>query len=406
MPTFSYVAIDDAGREVVGEVHAENRQAAVTRVREIGHFPMEVNEAAAAARAGRRAAGGIFSRITAADRTILTRQLANLLGAGLTVVRAITILIENTDNPRVRDILLRVREEVQTGNALSDTLAKYPALFDDLYVSLVKAGEASGELEPILERLADYMEQQSQQWAQIRAALAYPTLLVTVGTAAVFFLVTFLIPRFVLIFEGLGQRLPTPTLVVLAVSTFLGHYWWAVLGGAALVVLVARQAARTPRGGLLIDTWKLRPPVMGPLAERIAASRFAHTLGTLIKGGVPILDALQTVQGAIGNKMMAKALDEVRASVREGESIAEPLRRTGAFPPLVVNMIAVGEETGDVDQILTRVARSYDVEIQNTVRQLVSLLEPVIILGMGVVVGSVIISMLLPIFDLNLMAAH
>jgi type II secretion system protein F len=405
VPTFSYVAIDDAGREVVGEVHAENRQAAVGRVREIGYFPMEVGESAPA-RAARRTRAGLFHRISAADRTILTRQMANLLGAGLTVVRALTVLIENTENPRVRDILLRVREEVQQGTALSEAMTKHPALFDELYTNLVRAGEASGELETILERLADYLERQSEQRAQIRAALAYPTLLITVGTAAVFFLVTFLIPRFVLIFEGLGQSLPTPTLVVLSISTFLGHYWWAVLGGAFVLFLLLRWYSRTPSGGLLVDTWRLKPPVLGPLSEKIAASRFAHTLGTLIKGGVPILDALQTVQGAVGNRMMARALDDVRDSVREGESIAEPLRRTGAFPSLVVNMIAVGEETGDIDQILTRVARSYDVEIQNTVRQLVSLLEPVIILGMGVVVGSVIISMLLPIFDLNLMAAH
>jgi type II secretory pathway component PulF len=295
---------------------------------------------------------------------------------------------------------------VQTGAGLSDTLEKYPQLFDSLYVSLVRAGEASGELETILDRLADYLEQQAQQWAQIRAALAYPTLLVTVGAAAVFFLVTFLIPRFVLIFKGLGQQLPAPTLVVLAISTFLGHYWWAVMGGALALVLIGRWIVRTPAGGLFLDRWKLHVPVLGRLSEKIAASRFSHTLGTLIKGGVPILEALQTVQGAVGNRMMATALEEVRDGVREGESIADPLRRTGAFPPLVVNMIAVGEETGDIDQILTRIARSYDLEIQNTVRQLVSLLEPVIILTMGVVVGSVIISMLLPIFDLNLMAAH
>lgn len=404
MPTFSYVAIDDAGREVVGEVHAENRQSAIGRVREIGYYPMDVDESVPA-RAAARARGGIFTRITAADKTILTRQFSNLLGAGLTVVRALTVLIDNTENPRVREIILRVREDVQTGASLSETLAKHPRLFDNLYVNLVSAGEASGELEAVLDRLADYMEQQSQQWAQIRAALAYPILLITVGTAAVFFLVTFLIPRFVLIFEGLGQSLPTPTLVVLAISTFLGKYWWMVLGGALVLFLLIRWYVRTPSGTLLFDTWKIRPPVLGPLSEKISASRFSHTLGTLLKGGVPILDALESVKGAIGNSMMAMAIDEVRSSVREGESIADPLRRTGAFPPMVVNMIAVGEETGDIDEILTRLASSYDIEIQNTVRQLISLLEPMIILVMGVVVGSVIISMLLPIFDLNLMAA-
>jgi type II secretion system protein F len=404
VPTFSYVAIDDAGREVVGEIHAENLQSAIGRVREIGYYPMDVDESVPP-RAAARAQTGFFTRITAADKTILTRQFSNLLGAGLTIVRALTVLIDNTDNPRVREVLLRVREEVQTGAALSDALAKHSRLFDTLYVNLVRAGEASGELEAVLDRLADYMEQQSQQWAQIRAALAYPILLITVGTAAVFFLITFLIPRFVLIFEGLGQSLPTPTLVILAISTFLGQYWWIVLGGAFLLFVVTRWYVRSPSGTLVFDTWKIRIPVLGPLSEKISASRFSHTLGTLLRGGVPILDALETVKGAIGNSMMAGALDEVRSSVREGESIADPLRRTGAFPSLVVNMIAVGEETGDVDEILTRVASSYDIEIQNTVRQLVSLLEPVIILFMGVVVGSVIISMLLPIFDLNLMAA-
>ena len=402
MPTFTYTAVDDAGREVVGEIHAENHQAAISRVRETGNYPMDVEEAAPARAAGRRA--GLFNRITTADKTILTRQLSNLLGAGLTVVRALTILIDNCDNPRAQDILLRVREEVQTGIALSDTFEKHPAMFDDLYVSLVKAGEASGDLEGVLERLADYMEQQSQQWAQIRSALAYPILLIVVGFAAVFFLVTFLIPRFVLIFEGLGQALPTPTLVILALSTFLGQWWWAVLGGLALLFIGIRWYIRTPSGSLAFDTLKVKPPVMGPLSQKISTSRFAHTLGTLMAGGVPILDALESVQSVIGNTMMERALDDVRDSVREGESVADPLRRTKAFPSMVVNMIDVGEETGDIDTILKRVAASYDIEVQNTVRQLVSLLEPVIILVMGVIVGGVIISMLLPIFDLNLMA--
>ena len=402
MPTFNYVAVDDAGREIVGEVHAEDVQAAIGRVREQGNYPMEVHEAAARATGRRR---GLFNRITSADRTVLTRQLSNLLGAGLTVVRALTVLIDNTDNPRVRDILVRVREDVQTGSAFSDTLANFPEMFDTLYVSLVRAGEASGNLEGVLERLADYQEQQSQQWAAIRSAMAYPMLLISVGSAAVLFLVTFLIPRFVVIFESLGQALPAPTRAILAISTFLAHYWWGVLGGIAVVLLLFRWYIRTPSGSLAFDSVKIKPPVIGPLSLKIAASRFAHTMGTLLRGGVPILDALETVQGAIGNRMMSEALNEVRDSVREGESIADPLRRTKAFPSLIVNMIAVGEETGDVDNILQRVAHSYDIEIQNTVRQLISLLEPVIILVMGVIVGSVIISMLLPIFDLNLMAS-
>jgi type II secretion system protein F len=402
MPTFTYTAIDDAGREVVGEIHAEDLQGAVARVREAGNYPMDVQEAAARRTAGSR---GLFTRITAQDRTVLTRQLSNLLGAGLTVVRALGVLIDNTENPRARDILVRVREDVQTGASLSDTLSKYPEMFDVLYVNLVRAGEASGDLEGVLERLADYLEQQAEQWSAIRAALAYPILLVTVGAAALFFLITFLIPRFVLIFESLGQALPAPTRIVLAIATFLGHYWWAVIGGVVLLVLTLRWVIRTPGGSLVFDTLKVRPPVIGPLSLKIAAARFAHTLGTLLRGGVPILDALDVVQGAIGNRRMATALTEVRDCVREGEPIAEPLRRSKAFPSLVVNMIAVGEETGEVDRILQRVAHSYDVEVQNTVRQLVALLEPVIILVMGVVVGSVIISMLLPIFDLNLMAA-
>ncbi len=403
MPNFTYQAVDDSGREVEGTIYAENTRTASARVRELGYFPTEIQEAQAAAATQKRRPS-LWTRVTAGDVTVMTRQLANLLGAGMTVLRSLNVLIENTDNERLQQILEEVRDEVQAGGSLWETLGKHPRAFPELYVNMIRAGEASGELEAVTDRLADFLERQQQQRARIRSAMAYPILLITVGSAAVFFLITFLIPRFSQIFEDFGQALPTPTRVLLAVSYFLGHYWWAVLGGLVALVLLVRAYIRTPGGTYLFDSLKLRMPAVGKLTQRLALSRFSRTLATLLHGGVGVLEAFTVVKGAIGCAPIAAAIDAVYGGVREGESIAEPLRRTGAFTPLVTNMIAVGEETGDLEGMLNKIADSYDLEVQNITLQLISLLEPLIILVMGVIVGSVVISMLLPIFEMNVFA--
>ena len=402
MPNFAYEALDESGRAVNGQLQAENAKAASARVRELGHFPTHVTEAEE--RRASRPGGAFGGRISRGDLTVMTRQLASLLQAGMPIVRALNVLIENTDNERLGDVMREVCDEVRAGGRFWETLQKQPRVFNDLYCNMVRAGETSGELENVLDRLAEFMEREQQQWSHIRSAMAYPILLVSVGTAAVFFLITFLIPRFSQVFDDFGQALPAPTQFLLALSTFLGSYWWGVLGGVAALVLALRWYTKTEGGSYIFDSIKLRLPVFGRLTQRLALCRFSRTLATLLHGGVSILEALSVVRGALGSKPLAAALDEVYGGVREGESIAEPLRRTNRFPPLVTNMIAVGEETGDLEAMLNRVADSYDLEVQNMTRQLISLLEPVIILGMGLIVGFVIISMLLPIFEMNVFA--
>ncbi|MGD8240808.1 MAG: type II secretion system F family protein [Armatimonadota bacterium] len=400
MPSFAYVAIDERGRETTGTISADSRRAATLRVREMGLFPTDVAEGAAPAKEGPERVS-IFSRVTGGDLTVFTRQFANLFNAGLPVLRCIDTLIDHSENPRLRATLRDVRADVQGGGRLWETLAKHPKIFDSLYVNLVRAGEASGQLDDVMTRLADFMEYEQEQRARIKSAMAYPLVLIVAGSAAVAFLMLKIIPDFEKVFMSLGRTLPGPTMLLMSVSRFMLAYWWALLGGAVVAWLVLQGIRRTPSGGYVIDSVRLRLPVIGSLLGKIAIAQFTRTLSTLVHGGVPILEGFDVVRGTVGNRVLDRAVGEVRAAVREGESIAEPLRRTGAFPSLVSSMIAVGEETGNLDTMLAKIADAYDSEIQNRTRQLVSLVEPAIILGMGTVVGFVVIAMLLPIFEMS-----
>jgi len=401
MPSFSYVAIDERGREVQGTVFADTPRAASSRVREMGYFPTTVSEQEALVEAAARRRPGLFTRISSNDLTIFTRQLANLFNAGLPVLRCLSILVEHTENSRLSNVLQEVHDRVRAGQTLWESLGEHPKVFSPLYVNMVYGGELSGELGPVLGRLADFMESDQERRGRLKSATAYPAILVLAGSGAVFFLLTFLIPRFSAIFADLGRALPAPTIVLLSLAGFMGHYWWAVLVGLGGLWFGVRALSRTERWGYALDGLRMRVPIFGPLGKKIAVARFARTLATLVKGGVPLLQSFEVVRGALANKVLQRAMDEVHAGVREGESIAEPLARTGAFPPLVVNMIAVGEETGGLEEMLNRIADGYDAEIENRTRQLISLLEPVIILVMGVIVGFVVISMLLPIFEMS-----
>jgi len=400
MPSFAYVAIDERGRETRGNIQADNQRVATTRVREMGLFPTQVLEGEAA---GEEAAEhvSIFSRVGSGDLCVFTRQFANLFSAGLPVLRCIDTLIDHADNARLRATLREVRADVQGGVHLWEALEKHPRVFDHLYVNMVQAGEASGQLDDVLSRLADFMEYEQEQRARLKSAMAYPMVLVMAGTAAVGFLMVYIIPKFERIFVAIGRTLPTPTLVLMTAAGFLKVYWWAIIGGVLIVWLVLRGLARTPAGGYGLDRLRMRLPVIGSLLQKIAVSRFTRTLSTLVHGGVPVLEAFDVVRGTVGNRVLDRAVGEVRAAVREGESIAEPLRRSGAFPSLVASMVAVGEETGNLDTMLARVADAYDAEIQNRTRQLVSLVEPAIILTMGGLVGFVVMAMLLPIFEMS-----
>lgn len=335
------------------------------------------------------------------DLTIMTRQLASLVGGGLTLMQSIEALIEHTENETLVATLQQIREELRGGGTFAEALEKHPRIFSPLYVSIVRAGEASGELSRVLNWLADYMEREQNRRTQIRSALAYPILLTLVMIAALTFLLVFLVPRYAALFAEMGQSLPLPTQILLAASGFVVKWWWAVVGLIAALIYAHRLARRTPKGRFVTDAWKLRLPLFGKLHLKAAIGRLARALSVLLMGGVPVLEALEVARDVVGNEVLAKALDEVRQRVREGERVADHLRRVGVFPPLFTRLVAVGEEAGNLPQSLTTVADTLDLEVDSSLKALVSLLEPALILMLGLVVGFVIISLLMAVFQLN-----
>jgi type II secretory pathway component PulF len=331
----------------------------------------------------------------------MTRQLASLVGGGLTLMQSIDALIEHTENERLASALMQIREELRGGGTFAEALTKHPHLFSPLYVSIVRAGEVSGELPRVLNWLADYMEREQTRRTQIRSALAYPILLSIVMVIALSFLLIFLVPRYAALFAEMGQSLPLPTQILLAVSGFLVRWWWAIGLGIVAIVYAYRLVRRTPRGRWVTDAWKLRLPVFGRLHLKSAVGRMARALSVLLLGGVSVLEALAVVRDVVGNEVLAQALDEVRQRVREGERLADHLRRSGVFPPLLTRLAAVGEETGSLPQALTTVADTLDLEVDSSLKALVALLEPALILSLGIVVGFVVISLLMAVFQLN-----
>ena len=417
MTEFQYTALDSNGREVTGALQAENRSAALARLKGMGMYPMGLETGrngngagtatlpaggtATAAATGGASPSFSFRRVSPSDLAVVTRQLASLFNAGLNIGRCIDTLADLSENPKLSEVLQDVRQAVHGGSALWEALERHPRVFNELYVSLVQAGEASGQLGKVLERLADQMEAQQEYNARIRSALSYPILLIGAGISAVVFILLFLVPRFAKIFNSMKKELPAPTKVLLNTQAFLSQYWWAVLLGIAAVYLLMRWWNRTDEGGLAIDRFKMRLMVLGPVIHKEAVSRFCRTMSTLVEGGVPILSSFEVSERAVGNRVLRRAIEQVKAAVREGESIAEPLRRSGVFPPLVTNMISVGEETGNLPEMLARVADAYDAEVSNRMRQLIALVEPGVIIIMGGIIGSIVLSMLLPVLELS-----
>jgi type II secretory pathway component PulF len=400
MPGFTYKGLDNGGRQVAGRIIADDERTAVLQIKGMGLFPVDVrvagdgqaNESTARSE-GFKLGGGINS----SDLTVFSRQLANLVSGGLPLMRTFAALTEHTESPRLRVVMQRMQQDVQSGKALWEALSSHPRIFPTLYVSMVKAGEASGQLSEVLLWLADYQEKEQARKMQIRSALV-----ITVGLISVFLLVTFVVPRFVGIFEEFEQALPMPTIIMLGVSGFLTHWWWLILGSVLAMVIGLKEFARTTTGRLRVDGWKLKMPLFGKLALKTSVSRFARTTATLLKGGVPLLDSMVVVREVVGNEVLSQGADRVREGMREGESFAVRLKDTGVFPPLLTHMVAVGEETGDLQGTLLTVANSYDVEVDASLKSIVSLLEPLIIITVGSMIAFIIMAMLLPVFQLNL----
>jgi general secretion pathway protein F len=402
--TFTYRGLDDAGASVRGELIADDAQSAIAVLKTRAIYPTEVKPAAGRAPAAAAGGGSLFgNRNMTADLSVFTRQLANLAAGGVPLMSAFAALSAHTENPRLRTVLEAMQRDVHGGKALWEAMAAHPVAFPPLYVNMVKAGEASGQLASVLDWLADYQEKEQSRRMQIRGALAYPTLLTIAGTLAIFLLITFVVPKFAAMFVEFDQALPLPTVILLGAAGFLAHWWWAGVLGVIVTIVTFRQYARTPSGKLKVDGWRLRVPILGKLTMRAAMSRFARTTATLLRGGVPLLDALAVVRDVLDNEVLARATDHAREGMREGERFGERLQQTKVFPRLLTHMIGIGEETGDLQSMLLTVANSYDIEVETTLKGLVSLLEPIIIITIGGVMGFVILSMLLPIFQINLL---
>ena len=404
MGTFQYTATDSAAKIVRGSMEAADERTVVTWLRANGFYPIKIGQPGAAAEVtpGLVRLPTRFSRgPSTQDVLAFTQQLATLLEAGMELDRSLAILLDLTDNPRFRSILRGVLADIQSGSSFADSLAKQPRLFSRLYVNMVKAGEASGVLEMILSRLAGFLERSKAVRDEVTSAMIYPLLLLLVGGGAVVVMMNFVIPRFAQIFADTKQLMPLPTRILLAISTFTTSYWWIFLGLIVVGWVALRAYLQTEEGRVRWDQWKLELPLLGSLIREIEVSRFARTFGTLLQSGVPVLPAVSIVKETITNRVIAGAMSRLQEGAKRGEGISGPLRATGAFPSFSIHMAKVGEETGKLEEMLIRVADTYDERVRRTVKRLTSLLEPVLILSLGAIVGFIVLSMLLAIFSIN-----
>ncbi len=404
MSTFQYTATDRTAKIVQGSMEAADERVVVAWLRANGYYPIKVGQPGAAAetRLGLIRVPIRFTRgPSAQDVLAFTQQLATLLEAGMELDRSLAILLDLTDNQRFRTILRGILADVQGGSSFADSLAKHPRLFSRLYVNMVKAGEAGGVLEAILARLAGFLERSKAVRDEVTSALIYPLLLVLVGGGAVVVMMNFVIPRFAQIFADTKQLMPLPTRVLLAISTFTTSYWWIFVGAIVLGLIVLRAYLQTEQGRMQWDQWKLGLPLLGGLIQEIEVSRFARTFGTLLNSGVPVLAAVSIVKDTITNRVIAGAMSRLQEGVKRGEGISAPLRATGVFPSFSIHMTRVGEETGKLEEMLIKVADTYDERVRRTVKRLTSLLEPILILSLGAIVGFIVLSMLLAIFSIN-----
>ena len=404
MGVYEYVALDEKGRQLKGFVDATGVAAARQQLRERGVYPTDILPAQE--KKGSSLSGmmdiSLRQKVSAKEVSVFTRQLATLLGAGIPLVPSFGVLLAQAKNPGLVKILAQSRGDINEGKSLTASLETYPRIFPPFYINMVKAGEASGTLNLVLERLADFSENQQALISKIRASLAYPVIMLLVGTLVIFLLMTFVVPQITEIFTDMQQTLPLITIILIAVSHFLKSFWWLIF----LLILAGIAAfkyltAGTQAGRRSWDLIKLRVPVWGSVNLKIAIARFARTLATLLHSGVPLLTALDIVGRVVNNMFIAETIAIAAREVEEGQSLSAPLAQSGIFPPMVTEMIAVGEQSGSLERMLDRIATAYETEAQSDILVMTSLLEPLMILAMGLAVGFIVVSVLLPIFEMN-----
>ncbi len=402
MAYFTYVARDRNGKTSRGSMEASDRRSAVSKLRESGLIVATITEAKKSAGLGKAfGAEGIFAkRVKMKDLAVFSKQFSAMIDSGIDVLRCLKILSKQTSNPLFQKIITQVHSDVSEGLELAQAMAKHPNAFPSLYVSLVRASEESGSLDIVLARLADSLEKEMNLRNQVAAGLKYPQTIAIAAIIILTIMMIFVIPTFAEMFSSLGGRLPVMTRVLIGAATFMRKYWWALVLIYFAFPFTLRLINSTKGGRLGLDRLKLRLPVFGQLTQKVIVARFTRNLATMLGNGIPILRALEIVDEAAGNVVFETAIKRIKESVKEGESIAGPMEASRLFPPMVPAMVAVGEESGDLDGMLTKVADFYDSEIDAMVKVLTSLLEPIMISVMGAVVGFIVISLFLPLFEL------
>ena len=393
MPSFTYTARDARGDLKTATIDAPNRDDVMAQLRRMRMNVVKVEESG---KTPKKRLGGIKMR----DVVIFTRQFSTMINSGLPLVQALDILAKQSENPALSAVTREVVFDVESGNTVADALKKHPKAFSDLYVNMVAAGEAGGILDTILMRLAVFMEKNDALVRKVKGAMIYPGVISTVAAGAITILLIFVIPTFQRMFASAGIDLPLPTRIVIMMSGFLQHYWYVLILGAAAAFYGLRKYNQTPGGKLQIDKLMLKMPILGDVLRKSAVSRFTRTLGTLISSGVSILDGLEITAKTSGNRVIQDAIMQSRASIAGGDTISAPLAKSNVFPPMVISMIAVGEQTGGLDEMLSKIADFYDEEVDAAVAGLLALMEPVMIVFLGGVVGGMIVAMYLPIFGM------
>ncbi|MGH7783342.1 MAG: type II secretion system F family protein [Candidatus Binatia bacterium] len=403
MAFFQYRAADHAGKIVEGVMEAEAENGVVLRLHEMGCIPIRIGAPGERSAAGSPVRLPIFAKRAVSQPQLLqfTQELSTLLAAGLPLDRSLSILGGLVEGEEFSKIMRTLLEAVRAGKSLAASMGEHPQVFPKIYVNMIRAGESGGILEAVLRYLSEYLERSQALREEIKSALIYPVILATAAGLSLIVLFVYVIPRFAVIFKDVNQAIPWITRIIIGLSGLLTQYGWIIVALFIVLGVGAMFYLRNPEGRAELDRFCLRAWLIGDLVRKFETARFSRTLSALMKGGVPLLEALGTVQGVMGNRLMARAISQVQVRVREGKGMARPMGESGFFPPLALNMIAVGEETGKLDAMLAEVAGYYDQEVKRTTKRLTSLMEPVLILGMGLIIGVVVISMLLAIFSIN-----
>ena len=400
MATFKYVAKENTGKTITGMLDYSDKAALIDALRKKGLVIISINEAS------KRRLSAFSKKVKLEDVVIFSRQLATMVDSGIPLVQAMDILHDQIEIPNFKTVIGVIRDDIEVGSSFSDALLKHPDVFSPLYINMVKAGESSGALDDILDRLASYLEKANQLQRKVKSSLVYPAVVVSMAMLITLVMLLKVIPTFKGIFDVLGGTLPLPTRILILISDTLRSLFLYVVAALAVVVFALKRYMKTKQGRLLFDRTVLKFPIIGPLMRKVAVAKFTRTLATLIKSGVPILVSLEIVGKTAGNMVIEKALTDVRTSIKEGENIADPLANSGAFPPMVVRMIHVGEKTGELEKMLGKIADFYDDQVDAAVSGMTSLIEPLIIALLGIVIGGIVIAMFLPVFKMTELIAH